>query len=217
MAESRSESVLVVPTEVFRKVGYFQGFSGEPDRYVRELLRPENLSFRPRDAVEDDPGFKQLIPYIVLRWVSPTGQEFVFEYARAAQQTEARLRAKRSIGIGGHISESDVLQGTGAAGMYERGMQREIAEEVDIRSAYTARCVGLINDDANDVGRVHLGIVHLFDLERPAVSAIDCDLCDGGFKSTSELLARESEFESWSQICLKSLFSHKGLHEGRGG
>ena len=208
MAEGRSESVLVVPTRAFWRVGHFQGFLADPNLYLQELLRPENLSFRSRDSVEDDPSYKQLIPYIILRWSSDTGER-LFQYTRGELQGEARLRARRSIGIGGHISESDVHHGVSAS-TYERGMQREIAEEVEIRTSYTARCVGLINDDRDDVGRVHLGFVHLFDLEKPAVSAIDPQMCESGFESTREIFAKRSEFESWSQICIESLFSRDG-------
>ncbi len=43
-------------------------------------------------------------------------------------------------------------------------------EEVSIDTPYTPRCVGLINDDETEVGRVHLGVVHLFDVSgRPCI------------------------------------------------
>jgi predicted NUDIX family phosphoesterase len=206
MAESSSEVVLVVPTKTFHKIGNFQGFCGQPDRYLRELLLPENLSFRSRGDVENDPSFKQLIPYVIVRWAGDKNAEYLFQYTRSSRQDESRLRTKRSIGIGGHISESDVHQGSGAS-TYERGMRREISEEIQIQSKFVQRCVGLINDDSNDVGRVHLGLVHIFDLEEPLVSALDPEMCDSGFESTRDLVAKESEFETWSQICLKSLFS----------
>ena len=56
------ERVLVVPTEVFHGLGHFQGFSGDVERYLPELLNPRHTSFRPRHEVEQDPGYKQLIP-----------------------------------------------------------------------------------------------------------------------------------------------------------
>ena len=67
MSDVQSEGVLVVPTELFHRLGHFQGFSGEVDRYMDELLCPEHTSYRPRAEVEKDPGFKQLIPYVIFR------------------------------------------------------------------------------------------------------------------------------------------------------
>jgi predicted NUDIX family phosphoesterase len=85
-------------------------------------------------------------------------------------------------------------------------MRRELAEEVSIDSPYRQHCVGLINDDETEVGRVHLGVVHLFDLESPAVSPREVDIADSGFESVEALLADLSRFETWSQICLQALF-----------
>jgi predicted NUDIX family phosphoesterase len=85
-------------------------------------------------------------------------------------------------------------------------MRRELAEEVAIDAPYRERCVGLINDDQTDVGRVHLGVVHVFDLERPAVRPLEVDIVEAGFRPLDEILADTRSFESWSQICLAALF-----------
>jgi predicted NUDIX family phosphoesterase len=86
-------------------------------------------------------------------------------------------------------------------------MRRELAEEVAIDTPYKSQLVGLINDDETDVGKVHLGVVHLFDVERPAVRPRECEIIDAGFQPVSELLADMSRFETWSQICLRALFA----------
>ena len=85
MPQDEIEQVLVVPTELFRRLGYFQGFCGNVERYLDELLRPENTSYRPRDQVEKDPGFKQLIPYMIFRHVEADGREGPFFSTPAAQ------------------------------------------------------------------------------------------------------------------------------------
>jgi Predicted phosphoesterase (MutT family) len=107
MGEGLAEEVLVVPRSVLEAVGVFQGFCGEVDRYLPALLDPGNTSWRTRAVVEEDPSFKQLIPYCVLRWQSDDGDPRYFAYTRGGGQQEARLRAKRSLGIGGHISSID--------------------------------------------------------------------------------------------------------------
>jgi predicted NUDIX family phosphoesterase len=85
-------------------------------------------------------------------------------------------------------------------------MARELAEEVVIESAYESHCVGLINDDETEVGRVHLGVVHVLDLEQPAVKPAEDDILSRGFQPIEQLLADLDGFESWSRICLEALF-----------
>jgi predicted NUDIX family phosphoesterase len=91
--------------------------------------------------------------------------------------------------------------------VYREGMQRELAEEVVIDTPYLETIAGLINDDETPVGKVHLGVVHLCDVERPAVSPREEDLLDAGFRPVGEILGRLDEFESWSQIAVRALFS----------
>ena len=98
--------------------------------------------------MEEDPSFKQLIPYVIFRYRDPQGGMFVFQYTRGKGQGEGRLHSKRSVGIGGHISADDRDCGQPrATAAYHEGMRRELAEEVAIDTPYTERCVGLINDD----------------------------------------------------------------------
>ncbi len=204
MSVVQTEHVLVVPTELFHRLGHFQGFCADVDRYLEELLSPENTSYQPRSRMEDDQGHKQLIPYVVFRHTDAAGRQSVFVYTRGKGQGEKRLHSKRSVGIGGHISSDD------AAGVdinpYVEGMQRELDEEVIIETQYTQQCVGMINDDQTPVGKVHLGIVHVFDVREPAVRPKESEIIDAGFLPVDELLADLDGFETWSQICLKALF-----------
>ena len=197
------EDVLVVPRKLLEQVGMFQGFSSEVERYLPILLDPTQTLWKPRAEAEDDPSFKQLIPYCVLSWREADGAPQYFAYTRGGGQSEARLRAKRSVGIGGHIASTDGEHGDDAS--YEAGMQRELAEEVAIGGGFSSRCVGLINDDATAVGSVHLGIVHVFELERPEVQSREAELIECGFESLEALLADRERFETWSQIALDAV------------
>jgi predicted NUDIX family phosphoesterase len=191
------EHVLVIPTEQFRAAGYFHGFREADEAYHAALLDPANFSFRPRSAVETDPAFKQLIPYVVLR----CGGD-LFHYRRGAAGTEKRLAALRSVGIGGHISEADAAGGENA---YRTGMLRELAEEVEIGGGWAERPLGFINDDRTFVGSVHLGVVHLFELGSPSVHAREDALAEAGFAPLVELAACRDEFETWSQFVFDAL------------
>ncbi|MBC8868509.1 MAG: phosphoesterase [Planctomycetes bacterium] len=201
-----TERVLVVPTELFHRLGYFQGFTADVDRYLEELLGPENTSYRPRSEMEQNPGHKQLIPYVIFRYTEPSGRAHLFQYTRGTGQGEQRLHRKRSVGIGGHISSDDAEE----INPYDEGMRRELAEEVIIETAYQERCVGLINDDETEVGKVHLGVVHIFDVESPDVRPRESEIKDAGFVPVDELLSDLEGFESWSQICLEALFAAGG-------
>lgn len=204
MLEVQTEHVLVVPTELFHRLGHFQGFSPDVDRYLAELLSPEHTSYRPRPDVEQDPSFKQLIPYVIFRHRDREGRASLFQYTRGKGQGEARLHSKRSIGVGGHISADDRTSETAVP--YAEGMRRELSEEVSVESPWTEQCVGLINDDESPVGQVHLGVVHLVDVDQPAVFGRESEIIDAGFLPVKELLADLSRFETWSQICLRALF-----------
>ena len=83
--------------------------------------------------------------------------------------------------------------------------RRELAEEIAIDGTWTARCVGLINDDSNAVGSVHLGIVHVLELEKPGVASRESELVDCGFATLEALLADRDRFETWSQITLDAI------------
>lgn len=194
-----TEQVLVVPTAVLHEIGYFQGFTSDVEVYRERLLDPAVTSYRPRSEMEEDPNYKQLIPYCIFRH-----QDQLFHYKRGRSQGESRLHQLRSIGVGGHISVDDRnLFGSS----YEEALYRELAEEVTFESAYEEHCIGLINDDQTPVGQVHLGIIHVFDLENPDVQPRERSLTQAGFQSLDELNQISEEFEKWSQICLQQLSS----------
>ena len=152
--------------------------------------------------MEKDENFKQIIPYCIL---SSGGA--IFRYKRGKKTGEKRLQALESIGVGGHISLSDErpLLG-GAEETYQEAMRRELSEEIVIETPYQERCIGLINDDTSEVGRVHLGIVHLFHLEEPKVKRREKALAEARFGPLAQLRARRDHLESWSQFCLDALY-----------
>jgi predicted NUDIX family phosphoesterase len=205
MSTVAEEKILVVPTALFHRLGYFQGFSANVARYLPQLLEGDHLDYRPRGEMEDDPSFKQLIPYALFRWIGHDGEVHLFDYLRGSGQGERRLHAKRSVGVGGHISSLDSSAGH-FHDVYREGMRRELDEEVIIHTPYAEKIVGLINDDETSVGQVHLGVVHMCDVERPEIGPREADILDAAFRPVSEILARLDAFESWSQIVVQALF-----------
>lgn len=192
------ERVLVIPTLLFHELGYFQGFNADVRPY-RSVLESRNTLFLSRAEAEDDPSYKQLIPYCIFRC-----GDRILSYRRDKGTGEGRLLGKRSVGIGGHISEADA---GGSDHPYDVGMRREIEEEIEVGSAYRVSVLGLINDDQTEVGKVHLGVVHVFDLDQPNVLPRETSIAEIRFDPLTELAARADEFETWSQICLRHLAS----------
>ncbi len=203
MSTVATEQVMVVKTELFHTCGYFQGFCAETEKYLQTLLDPQNTQYLPRNKMEEDPSFKQLIPYCIFQYVDDAGKVHVFQYARGKGGGESRLHSKRSVGIGGHISTLDADDHS----PYQEGMRRELEEEIKINSQYTQKLVGLINDDENDVGKVHLGIVHLFTVEEPNVQSNETEIAEAGFLPIEEVMNNLDVYETWSTICLKALFA----------
>ncbi len=201
--QAQEEQILVVPESVIAEIGTFAGFESDVDRYLEAILRSDQLSFQPRSQMETDPGFKQLIPYVLLEWTDEDGTTRLFSYTRGGGGGEDRLHAKRSVGIGGHISREDAA---GGADPYSTGMRRELAEEVRLESPYRESCDGLIYDPSNDVGKVHLGVVHRFVLDRPAVTSNESELAEGGFVSVDELRNEFDRLETWSQLAITALY-----------
>jgi predicted NUDIX family phosphoesterase len=202
MSSSKDEElVLVVKRALFDELGAFEGVSFDTARYVEAFLRPENNSFLKRGIAEYDPSFKQLIPYTLL-----VCGETVLHYTRGGGGGEARLHAKGSIGIGGHINPTDLAEdGHMTRKAYLTGMQREMTEELEIGAPFTNHMVALLNDDSNDVGKVHLGIIHVLRLEEPLVNAREDDIVEPVFLSVAELKARHDRLETWSQRCVEYL------------
>lgn len=186
-----------MPTEKFHETGYFEGFKSDVSQ-LTELLKPENMMFKPRSEMETDPTYKQLIPYVIFKW-----QGMLFQYRRGGGQGESRLHSKYSLGIGGHISQQD---DTVEADPLTAGAFREISEEVEIHGKWNLSAIGLVNDDSTEVGKVHLGVVLGCELSLPAVKAREEGIEDAKFIRAGLLADRMEEFETWSQLCFKSLY-----------
>ncbi|MDC0276555.1 NUDIX domain-containing protein, partial [Verrucomicrobiales bacterium] len=126
-------------------------------------------------------------------------------YVRGAKGGEKRLASKGSLGIGGHVNDTDVDPENRAETVdkvtYTKGVEREIREELKIVGPYTQRIVALINDDSNAVGKVHLGVVHLIQLESENVKANEASIEKLEFLDVEELTKLRKKMESWSQIC----------------
>src|SRR4026209_1623268 len=194
------ENVLVVRRELFDELGSFQGLSFEPEKYLKAILSRGSNFFIPRPEAENDPAYKQIIPYALIAF-----GKTVLHYVRGKKAGEQRLVAKGSIGIGGHMNETDESVFALDEQAYRAGVEREVNEEIRIDVPFEDRIVALLNDDTTEVGRVHLGVVHMFKLNEPKVEKREAMITNLTFLSREELLKRRENLETWSQLCVDEL------------
>jgi predicted NUDIX family phosphoesterase len=185
-ADPAAELVLGLPRERVLGLGEWRGvLYGEVAPYL-ELIAAEG-AFRPRPEAESDATWKQVIPYLVLR---DRGRIFLMRRTRAGG--DARLHERWSIGIGGHLNpgDADVVG----------GLRREFAEELVADWLPEPRLVGLLNDDTDPVGAVHLGVVFTAEAAGRAVSVRERHKLDGAFVAPIEVLRVYDRLETWSQL-----------------
>ena len=195
------ETILVVRAEELKKHYDFQGFLPLSHKEVKELYNSLQVIEMDRDKAEEDPTFKQLIAYSAVR-----SQGKFVTYLRGKDLGEARLHGNRSMGIGGHINSED-LENNDIHCHLEFAALREIEEEVRINEKVTLRLAGLLNDDSNAVGQVHLGLVYVADLDNQAVTGRERGIARVQFSTPDEMKNEREEFETWSQILIDNISS----------
>lgn len=188
---STAERVFVVPrAEVVDQASWHGVRPGGIEDLEAAMRRAGR--FADRAEMEVDPGFKQVIPYLVLR----DGERW-FLMRRTRAGADARLHDRWSIGVGGHLNPGD----RDMAG----GLRREWSEELVARFVPEFRFVGLLNDDTTDVGRVHLGAVFAADAAGRSVGIRETDKLSGGFAPPSEVAAVVERMETWSRLVFEAL------------
>lgn len=181
-------------TQLTRLIPDFQGFhsaAGETLPQFAERCLADG-HFRPRNEVEEDRHWQQLIPYVVCRH---RGQVLLLR--RLPRQGEARLHERYSIGVGGHINPVDD-EGSNPLVV---GLERELQEELKVASPdiLSTRLLGFVNDDSNAVGEVHFGVVCEVELSHGA-RVRETDKMEGQWQSPEELHQRYEGMETWSQL-----------------
>jgi predicted NUDIX family phosphoesterase len=199
---AQEEQVLVISRKVLEQAGMFQGLTFDVDRYLEKIFAPGAASFMKRSQAEKDPSYKQLIPYVIM---SHEGK--FLSYVRGRRAGETRLTGLRSIGIGGHINPADdmPLFNDNFYETYLAAVSREVAEEVSLETSHTDRVIALLNDESNEVGSVHLGIVHHWILNNPKVSRREQMITQMTFMTPAELHDVHDSMETWSSLCLTCL------------
>lgn len=187
------EQILVIKRNALFKMDVWQGLRTDVTEDVLQAIA-EHQEFQPRSIMEQDPNYKQIIPYVVF-----TFENKYFVMQRQAHSSEQRLKNKFSLGIGGHMRQTD-LQG---ATIFDWA-QREFNEEVSYCGALKITPLGVLNDDSDLVGQVHLGLVLLIEGDNADIT-IKSELKSGQLLTLDEITLIADRLENWSSIVLKAL------------
>ena len=194
---SVAELVLVLPRAAVPGGTDFHGLREADDATLRELRAAvaAHGTYLERSAAEGDPSFKQLIPYVVVR-----DGERVFLMHRTDAGGDPRLHGRASIGVGGHLNPVD-----GASDALTAGLRREWDEELEADWEPEFRLVGMLNDDTDPVGSVHLGVVFAVHAEGRALAVRERDKLVGGFVAPGAVLDAWDRLETWSRLVAERL------------
>lgn len=217
---AKEEEILLVDKRILFKEGQevFQGTLFDSEKVGKFLCTiNEYYQVMRRGAVDEleapiymcaerNKDFKQPIPYII---VNKEDKFYVTERLEGAG--EARLRGKLSMGIGGHMNPVDgyhefshLLQENTLRELHEELTVHDNDEKIDIVMD------GLLNDDSNDVGQVHIGLLGKIVLkENQDVEIKEVEQLKGSWYTLEELLSPEifPRIESWGKIVVKSIES----------
>jgi predicted NUDIX family phosphoesterase len=198
------ERVLVLPRDAVPGGCDFTGLRpftpAEPDPLRAQIARAGAWMDRP--AAEIDPVHKQVIPYVVIRDRSAP-DERVFLMERTDAGGDPRLHRRATIGVGGHINPVDDGH---ADDLLTAGLLREWREELSADWEPEFLPIGLLNDDRNAVGSVHLGVVFAVEAAGRPVDVRERDKLSGRMASIGELRGAWDRLETWSQLVADALW-----------
>lgn len=184
----KNENILVIKRAKLFPDTAFQGLQPISDDFF-DLVESQK-EFFPRPQMEEDPLYKQIIPYLIFQY-----QDRYFLMQRKSTSSEQRLKNKYSLGIGGHMRQEDMQQ---AKTIFDWAY-REFQEEIDYQGHFTIKTLGMLNDDSNPVGQVHIGLVLLLQGNSDAIK-VRSELKSGQLLTIQELQTHYDDLESWSQI-----------------
>lgn len=198
----KDKLVMVVKRSLLFGKDIFEGYRAKNEiDYESRILK--DYYYLQRSIAEDDFNCKQPISYALL--VNPEEKK-VFAYQRAKKDyayAEKRLQGKWSWGLGGHIENNDGTKGN----PMHYSMLRELEEEVEFSGISKIDVLGYLNDDSDNVGKVHFGILYIVETQSKSVKPNDLEIAQGELKTISELedISKNYDVESWSEFAFKPL------------
>jgi len=208
--QKENELILVTKASTFSEIGSFQGFTNNVEPYMRSFFDQDQVFFTKRGPAEENPDLKQIIPYCIIK----QNEKLLF-YRRGSSGGEKRLQDLWSCGIGGHINPIDFESNgeTKNSSCFNReslakALLRELQEELTLpqnQGEISFKTIGLINDDSDAVGQVHLGLVQLATIPEGEISSNEDAIEEVTLLSLKEAHKFEHPLEKWSKIALENI------------
>lgn len=189
----KDENILVIKRDIIFKNLSIQGLKEVNFNLYQDLIE-KNKEFILRSVAENNPEYKQIIPYLVFNY-----KDKFFLMRRREQASETRLKSKYSLGIGGHIRQEDILNRS----IFDWA-EREFKEEVNYSGNFKIKPIGILNDDSNEVGQVHVGFVFLLQADSDNIK-VKSELKEGNLLTLTECEKFYPEMETWTQIVFNFL------------
>ncbi|CAD2074840.1 NUDIX domain protein [Jeotgalicoccus aerolatus] len=197
------EQILVVKRDTLfdMEANAFNGFISKDDNRYKEIVKTfGSFEVKRRGDMEEDPAYKQLISYCII-----TNDDETLVYKRLEGGGESRLHGLLSIGVGGHMN--DVAEEDDIEGKLRINAARELSEEVGLAEddVKNIEIHGLINDDDNEVGKVHIGLVLKIDVDKNKIINNEVDTIALEWVK-NDVLETMSPYESWSELIIRDAY-----------
>jgi predicted NUDIX family phosphoesterase len=207
------ELVFAFPTDEFWKLMTYKrkGLIKENNEVLKRIV--QNGLFLKRSELEEDPSFKQIIPYAIISYKEPENRTWrdklrgvrqsqsFYLFKRTSKQTEKRLHDKFSLGVGGHMNPNDSMESKEQYLIEE--LKRELHEEVKLLNGCfieEIEFIGFINDDTISVGRVHIGLLYNIHVSNKEVYINETDKMTAEWIDKSNLAEFYEGMETWTKI-----------------
>lgn len=190
------ELVFAFPTDAFWKLMTYKkkGLIQDNSEVLKRIV--QNGLFLKRSELEEDPSFKQIIPYAII-----SNKESYYLFKRTSRQTEKRLHNKFSLGVGGHINPRDSMESREQYLIDE--LKRELYEEVKLLNGCLIEdieFIGFINDDTIPVGKVHIGLLYNIHVSNKEVYINETDKMTADWIEKPSLAEFYEGMETWAKI-----------------
>lgn len=193
------EQVLVIPTKAYTDSVIDLGD-------LKDVVCTHG-QFMDRPLAESNPDWLQIIPYIiVINGKMDDPYAGIFTYKRLKGGSEARLHAKSSIGLGGHVNTSDLVPNQDLWSAVEACAYRELTEELqmpDSKTWFIDFKPVIIYDPSNDVGKVHLGVVGICEVHTNSIKPAEKEKIEGSFIARHKVASMSENMETWSKIAIE--------------
>lgn len=210
-----TEDVLVFPTDLLHKVGWFHGIREDFSEYAKVLLDHRKTKFLSRLDAETNENYKQVINYVLVK----QGNRILRFVRGSYTSAQAMLKGQFCIGFGGHVESHDLYDIPLLSHIdsgYESGMLRELNEELNlpkgVLQSHKLKMIGVLNDDSSPLGLLHFAFINLLDLSgldlgRPGPSLKkEKSINQLKFVPIEKLNEEFEKYEYWSKLCIKAFF-----------